>query len=72
MHSLKDVPGNEETPGLVIGATLPRDAANDALVLRPGLSLEEFRALEGQGFQDRHQCGAPRRLSAAAVSRGRP
>ena len=26
MHSLKDVPGNEETPGLVIAATLPRDA----------------------------------------------
>src|SRR5882724_434822 len=44
MHSLKDVPGNEETPGLVIAATLARDAANDALVLRPGLSLEAFRA----------------------------
>src|SRR5215468_1081494 len=43
MHSLKDVPGNEETPGLVIAATLPRDAANDSLVLRPGLSLEQFR-----------------------------
>ena len=25
MHSLKDMPGNEDTPGLVIGATLPRD-----------------------------------------------
>src|SRR5713226_498259 len=25
MHSLKDMPGNEDTPGLVIGATLERD-----------------------------------------------
>jgi hydroxymethylbilane synthase len=50
MHSLKDVPGNEETPGLVIGATLPRDAANDALVLRPGLSLQTFLAAKGKGF----------------------
>ncbi|MGH6702322.1 MAG: hydroxymethylbilane synthase, partial [Bradyrhizobium sp.] len=32
MHSLKDMPGNEDTPGLVIGATLPRDPANDVLV----------------------------------------
>src|SRR5438552_9225522 len=51
MHSLKDVPGNEETPGLIIGATLPRDAANDCLVLRPGLSLEKFRASKGRGFK---------------------
>jgi hydroxymethylbilane synthase len=51
MHSLKDVPGNEETPGLVIGATLPRDAATDCLVLRPGLSLESFRANRGKGFK---------------------
>ncbi|MGY3604723.1 hydroxymethylbilane synthase [Bradyrhizobium sp. Leo121] len=51
MHSLKDVPGNEETPGLVIGATLPRDAATDSLVLRPGLSLESFRASRGKGFK---------------------
>jgi hydroxymethylbilane synthase len=51
MHSLKDVPGNEETPGLVIGATLPRDAATDCLVLRPGLSLESFRASRGNGFK---------------------
>jgi hydroxymethylbilane synthase len=51
MHSLKDVPGNEETPGLVIGATLPRDAATDCLVLRPGLSLESFRANHGKGFK---------------------
>ncbi len=51
MHSLKDVPGNEETPGLVIGATLPRDAATDSLVLRPGLSLQSFRASRGKGFK---------------------
>jgi hydroxymethylbilane synthase len=35
MHSLKDMPGNEDTPGLVIGATLSRDPPTDALVLRP-------------------------------------
>jgi hydroxymethylbilane synthase len=51
MHSLKDVPGNEETPGLVIAATLPRDAANDSLVLRSGLSLETFLASRGKGFK---------------------
>src|SRR5258708_13674894 len=51
MNSLKDVPGNEETPGLVIAATLPRDAANDSLVLRPGLSLETFKAQRGRGFK---------------------
>ncbi len=51
MHSLKDVPGNEETPGLVIAATLPRDAANDSLVLRPGLSLEKFKTSRGKGFK---------------------
>jgi hydroxymethylbilane synthase len=50
MHSLKDVPGNEETPGLVLAAMLARDAANDALVLRPGLSLETFRSHRGKGF----------------------
>ncbi|KWV51709.1 porphobilinogen deaminase [Bradyrhizobium macuxiense] len=50
MHSLKDVPGNEETPGLVLAAMLPRDAANDSLVLRAGLSLETFRAARGKGF----------------------
>src|SRR6185436_15541602 len=47
----KDVPGNEETPGLIIAAMLPRDAANDALVLRPGFSLDAFRASRGKGFK---------------------
>src|SRR6516164_5144294 len=51
MHSLKDMPGNEDTPGLVIGATLSRDPPNDALVLRPGLSLDEFTRTRGKGFK---------------------
>ena len=51
MHSLKDMPGNEDTPGLVIGATLSRDPANDVLVLRPGLSVEELRSSRGKGFK---------------------
>src|SRR3954463_14095660 len=51
MHSLKDMPGNEDTPGLVIGATLSRDPPGDALVLRPGLSLEDFRRSRGKGFK---------------------
>jgi len=50
MHSLKDMPGNEDTPGLVIGATLPRDPPTDALVLRPGLSLADLTRSRGQGF----------------------
>jgi hydroxymethylbilane synthase len=51
MHSLKDMPGNEDTPGLVIGATLSRDPASDVLVLRQGLSIEEFRSSRGKGFK---------------------
>src|ERR1700761_6642781 len=51
MHSLKDMPGNEDTPGLVIGATLTRDPPGDALVLRPGVSLEDFRRAGGKGFK---------------------
>ena len=51
MHSLKDVPGNEETPGLVIGATLSRDPPNDALVLRDGVTLEALRQSRGKGFK---------------------
>src|SRR5437868_8731716 len=51
MHSLKDMPGNEDTPGLVIGATLSRDPPGDVLVLRPGLSIEDFRRAGGQGFK---------------------
>jgi len=51
MHSLKDMPGNEDTPGLVIGATLSRDPPGDVLVLRPGLSLDEFLRARGLGFK---------------------
>lgn len=40
MHSLKDMPGDEETPGLVIGAYLKREAAEDALVLPKGVSVD--------------------------------
>ena len=51
MHSLKDMPGNEDTPGLVIGATLPRDPPTDALVLRPGVSLDDLKRTRGKGFK---------------------
>jgi hydroxymethylbilane synthase len=51
MHSLKDMPGNEDTPGLVIGATLERDPPGDVLVLRPGLSIDEFARARGKGFK---------------------
>ncbi len=51
MHSLKDMPGNEDTPGLVIGATLPRDPASDVLVLRPSLAIDDFRSSRGNGFK---------------------
>ena len=51
MHSLKDMPGNEDTPGLVIGATLSRDPAGDVLVLRPGLSIDQFMGSRGRGFK---------------------
>jgi hydroxymethylbilane synthase len=51
MHSLKDMPGNEDTPGLVIGATLKRDPAGDVLVLRSGISIEDFRRSRGNGLK---------------------
>jgi hydroxymethylbilane synthase len=51
MHSLKDMPGNEDTPGLVVGAMLPRDPPADALVLREGLSLDDFTRSRGKGFK---------------------
>jgi len=51
MHSLKDMPGNEDTPGLVIGATLSRDPPGDVLVLRSGVSIEDFRRARGSGFK---------------------
>jgi hydroxymethylbilane synthase len=51
MHSLKDMPGNEDTPGLVIGATLTRDSPGDALVLRSGVTIDDFRRSRGKGFK---------------------
>src|SRR5438477_2024935 len=51
MHSLKDMPGNEDTPGLVIGATLSRDPPGDVLVLRPGVSPEDLKRSRGKGLK---------------------
>jgi hydroxymethylbilane synthase len=51
MHSLKDMPGNEDTPGLVIGATLSRDPPSDALVVRAGITLDAIRQSRGKGFK---------------------
>src|SRR4051795_2058423 len=51
MHSLKDMPGNEDTPGLVIGATLPRDPPTDGLVLRAGVTLDDLERARGKGFK---------------------
>ncbi len=51
MHSLKDMPGNEETPGLVIGAYLERELPEDVLVIRDGLSFDDIRHVKGKGFK---------------------
>src|SRR5258708_9865792 len=51
MYWLKDMPGNEDTPGLVIGATLPRDPPGDVLVLRAGISIDDLRRSRGKGFK---------------------
>src|SRR6266403_3010368 len=51
MHSLKDMPGNEDTPGLVIGATLSRDPPGDVLVLRGGISIDDLGRSRGRGFK---------------------
>src|ERR1700683_5743291 len=58
MHSLKDMPGNEDTPGLVIGATLSRDPPGDVLVLRAGISIDEIRRSRGTGFKGGPHNGA--------------
>jgi hydroxymethylbilane synthase len=50
MHSLKDMPGNEDTPGLVIGATLSRDPPTDVLVLRRGITVDDLTRTRGRGF----------------------
>ena len=51
MHSLKDMPGNEDTPGLVIGATLSRDPPTDVLVLRKGVTFDDLTRTKGKGFK---------------------
>src|ERR1700738_4654833 len=51
MHSLKDMPANEDTPGLVIGATLERDPPTDVLVLRQGISFDDLKRSRGKGFK---------------------
>jgi hydroxymethylbilane synthase len=51
MHSLKDMPGNEDTPRLVIGATLSRDPPGDVLVLRAGVTIEALKQSRGKGFK---------------------
>src|SRR5437016_499773 len=51
MHSLKDMPGNEETPNLVISAYLKRESPLDGLVTRPKLSVDELRLHHGKGFK---------------------
>jgi len=50
MHSLKDVPGDEETPGLVLGAYLAREAVEDALVLHPDVRLADFERSRAAGL----------------------
>jgi hydroxymethylbilane synthase len=42
MHSLKDMPGNEEDHRFVIGAYLPRDDPRDALVVRRNMSIDQL------------------------------
>src|ERR1700722_18593648 len=48
MHSRKDMPGNEDTPGLVIGSPLSREPPGDVLVLRAGISIDNIRKSHGQ------------------------
>ncbi|MEM9169174.1 MAG: hydroxymethylbilane synthase [Pseudomonadota bacterium] len=51
MHSLKDVPGDEEAPGLVFGAYLKREPVEDVLVLRDDLTADAFRDRRGAGVK---------------------
>src|SRR3981189_636939 len=43
MHSLKDMQGNEDTPGLAIGASSSRDSPGGVLVLRPGVTIDAIK-----------------------------
>jgi len=51
MHSLKDMPGDEETPGLVIGAYLKREPSEDALVLHKDHELDAFMSTKAAGMK---------------------
>ena len=50
MHSLKDVPGNEDVVDLVLQGMLTRQPSEDVLVLRPDVSLADFEA-QSQSFR---------------------
>jgi hydroxymethylbilane synthase len=51
MHSLKDMPGNEETPGLILGALFEGDHYEDVLVVRQGVSVDEIFRSKGDGIK---------------------
>lgn len=51
MHSLKDMPGDEEAPGLVIGAYLRREPPTDALVIGRGLDAAAALATKLSGLR---------------------
>ncbi|MEL6751164.1 MAG: hydroxymethylbilane synthase, partial [Pseudomonadota bacterium] len=48
MHSLKDMPGNEEVPGLVIGAYMTRDDPSDSIVFGEGTTMDSLRTSGGR------------------------
>ena len=51
MHSLKDMPGNEDTPGLVIGATLARDRRPMRWCCAPEYRSRRSGVRGGKGFR---------------------
>jgi len=51
MHSLKDMPGDEETPGLVIAAMLKREPAADVLVLHGDYAIDEVLRSKAAGLK---------------------
>ncbi|NOX81772.1 MAG: hydroxymethylbilane synthase [Alphaproteobacteria bacterium] len=51
MHSLKDMPGDEEAPGLVIAAYLKREPFEDALVLREDRRPDDFIRTKAAGMK---------------------
>ncbi len=65
MHSLKDMPGNEDTPGLVIGATLARDPPATRWCCAP-----EFRSTISGARAARDSRSAPTRCGARPMRGG--